>query len=34
MFLNQHSGVKMTLYSQDMIFHHVNGRMRLLKTFK
>ena len=34
MFVNQHVGVKMALYSHDMTFHRENGRMRLFKTFK
>jgi len=34
MFVNQHGGVKMTLYSHDMTFHQENGRMRRTKTFK
>ena len=25
MFVNQHGGVKMTLYSHDMTFHQENG---------
>jgi len=33
MFVNQHGGVKMALYSHDVTFHRVNGRIRLLKTY-
>ena len=34
MIVNQHGGVKMTLYSHDLIFHRQNELIRLLKTFK
>ena len=34
MFVNQHSGVKITSYSHAMTFHRENGRISLLKTFK
>jgi len=34
MFVNQHGGVKMALYSHDMTFLRKHERTRLFKTFK